>query len=173
MRTMGSSGGGCRGWAEGPTPTTVSRPSPATSGARAPMPMCELLGGCFPCAFVTLASKAPHDCNKSLTHSLTQSTPPFYLHFPHSYVYLCGVKDGQEIWGPKHVLDTSKNNFERSMMDTFLLTKHRNLGDLKCVKIGHDNSGLGPGEGAREGKGIECMGREARSEPQCCRRAAM
>ncbi|KAG1672531.1 hypothetical protein FOA52_002840, partial [Chlamydomonas sp. UWO 241] len=61
------------------------------------------------------------------------------------YIYLSGVKDGQELWGPKHMLDTSKNNFERNMMDTFLLSKHRSLGALKSVKIGHDNSGLGPG----------------------------
>ncbi len=30
-------------------------------------------------------------------------------------------------------------------VDTFLLKKHKNLGELVKVKIGHDNSGMGPG----------------------------
>jgi hypothetical protein len=29
--------------------------------------------------------------------------------------------------------------------DSFLLIKHKNLGNLKKLKIGHDNSGPGPG----------------------------
>ncbi len=33
----------------------------------------------------------------------------------------------------------------RNQADTFLLKKHKNLGDLLRVKVGHDNSGIGPG----------------------------
>jgi hypothetical protein len=32
-----------------------------------------------------------------------------------------------------------------SQVDTFLLRKHKNLGELLRLKIGHDNKGAGPG----------------------------
>lgn len=48
--------------------------------------------------------------------------------------------------GPRTVLDNSSNNFERGAVDTFLLKKHINLGQLTAVRIGHDNKGLAPGE---------------------------
>ena len=47
--------------------------------------------------------------------------------------------------------DDSKNNFERNQTDSFLLIKHKNMGALTRMKIGHDNSGPGPGERMRRG----------------------
>ena len=41
-------------------------------------------------------------------------------------------------------LDNSDNNFERSKRDVFLV-KSIDLGELKKIRIGHDNSGIGPG----------------------------
>lgn len=32
-----------------------------------------------------------------------------------------------------------------AQVDTFLLKKQRQLGELLRVKVGHDNSGVGPG----------------------------
>uniref|UniRef100_A0A7S3VHN2 PLAT domain-containing protein n=1 Tax=Dunaliella tertiolecta TaxID=3047 RepID=A0A7S3VHN2_DUNTE len=60
-------------------------------------------------------------------------------------ISLCGERDGKEVWGPSQKLDGSKNNFERSQVDTFLLKKQKSLGELKKIKIGHDNHGAGPG----------------------------
>eukprot|EP00798_Chlamydomonas_sp_ICE-L_P018434 gene18434-24910_t len=60
------------------------------------------------------------------------------------YCELSGMLDGKEVWGPRHKLD-SKNNFERNETDNFLLKKQRALGQLSKVKVGHDNSGVGPG----------------------------
>jgi hypothetical protein len=47
--------------------------------------------------------------------------------------------------GPRHVLDNSRNNFERGAVDTFLLLKQRSLGPLKAVRVGHNNHGAAPG----------------------------
>ncbi|CAH1787210.1 unnamed protein product [Owenia fusiformis] len=41
-------------------------------------------------------------------------------------------------------LDTSKNNFEKGTVDEFIIESPC-LGALKRVRIGHDNSGMGPG----------------------------
>ncbi|KAF5837533.1 hypothetical protein DUNSADRAFT_4226 [Dunaliella salina] len=61
------------------------------------------------------------------------------------FISLCGEQDGKEVWGPSQRLEGSKNNFERSQVDTFLLKKQKSLGELKKIKIGHDNHGAGPG----------------------------
>ncbi|XP_041351730.1 lipoxygenase homology domain-containing protein 1-like [Gigantopelta aegis] len=45
---------------------------------------------------------------------------------------------------PKHVMDNDANNFERNMTETFTFLD-RNVGDLKSIVIGHDNTGAGPG----------------------------
>jgi PLAT/LH2 domain len=42
------------------------------------------------------------------------------------------------------MLDNAANNFEQGAVDTFALHLAE-LGDLRKVKIRHDNSGLGPG----------------------------
>lgn len=34
------------------------------------------------------------------------------------YLELCGNKDGKEVWGPRHTLDNSTNNFERAQVGT-------------------------------------------------------
>ena len=71
------------------------------------------------------------------------------------YAYLCGEREpGKEIWGPMQKLDDTKNNFERNMADSFLLVKHKNLGQLTRMKIGHDNSGPGPGKCEWKGWGL-------------------
>src|SRR4051794_24350061 len=62
------------------------------------------------------------------------------------FIQLTGDRDGKELTGPRILLDTHANNFERAKSDTFVLMKHKNLGVLKSAKIGHDNSGLGPGK---------------------------
>ncbi|KAL8610436.1 hypothetical protein ACOMHN_035153 [Nucella lapillus] len=45
---------------------------------------------------------------------------------------------------PKMFLDDSSNNFERDMMESFKL-KAMNVGQLKTIIMGHDNSGPGAG----------------------------
>eukprot|EP00873_Tetraselmis_striata_P010472 jgi/Tetstr1/430736/TSEL_020527.t1 len=42
----------------------------------------------------------------------------------------------------KHVLDNSKDNFERNMLDTFFL-EHADIGKIYKIKLGHDNAGMG------------------------------
>jgi len=44
----------------------------------------------------------------------------------------------------KYFLESGKNNFERAQTDKFAITCV-DLGDLKNIRIGHDNSGIGPG----------------------------
>ena len=51
-----------------------------------------------------------------------------------------------EVRGARHQLENSSKNFARGAKDTFLLTKHRELGPLVKIRLGHDNSGEGPGE---------------------------
>ncbi len=41
-------------------------------------------------------------------------------------------------------LETSKNNFERGAEDIFFV-EHPDVGDIKEIEIGHDNSGPSPG----------------------------
>lgn len=75
---------------------------------------------------------------------------PLNIHLhPHSslkqtdadvYIFLCGEKNGKEMWSPQIKLDNSKNNFERNMEDSFNLMKQKSLGELTQVKIGHNNS---------------------------------
>ena len=55
------------------------------------------------------------------------------------------IEGGERVTGERVALETSKNNFERNRQDTFILKKHKCLGDLEAITIGHDNSGLGPG----------------------------
>ena len=45
-----------------------------------------------------------------LTHSITNCPPP------PRYCYLCGERDGKEVWGPMQKLDDTKNNFERNQV---------------------------------------------------------
>jgi hypothetical protein len=40
-------------------------------------------------------------------------------------------------------LDNSRDNFERSVVDVFHIQAF--VGNIQRVRIGHDNSGLGPG----------------------------
>ncbi len=49
---------------------------------------------------------------------------------------------------------THKNKFERGHTDTFVV-RAVNVGDLKQIKIGHDNRGIGPGWHLKE-VSIEC-----------------
>eukprot|EP01091_Cochliopodium_minus_P006324 TRINITY_DN1620_c0_g1_i4.p1 TRINITY_DN1620_c0_g1~~TRINITY_DN1620_c0_g1_i4.p1 ORF type:complete len:245 (+),score=98.47 TRINITY_DN1620_c0_g1_i4:542-1276(+) len=52
---------------------------------------------------------------------------------------------GEEERKTKQVkLDNSDNNFERNKRDEFMV-KSIDLGELKKIRIGHDNSGIGPG----------------------------
>lgn len=44
--------------------------------------------------------------------------------------------------GPRLLLDNSANNFERAAVDSFLLKKHKKLGRLTAIRIGHDNKGM-------------------------------
>ena len=55
------------------------------------------------------------------------------------------LEGGERVSGERIPLETSKNNFERNRQDTFLLKKHKLLGDLEGITIGHDNRGLGAG----------------------------
>ena len=41
--------------------------------------------------------------------------------------------------GAREALDNSKNNFQRNMIDTFLLSNYKRLGPLTSITIGHDN----------------------------------
>lgn len=50
--------------------------------------------------------------------------------------------NGQEAVTPVTRLSSSKNNFERNTVDHFDLTLP-NVGVMKRIRIGHDNSGLG------------------------------
>jgi hypothetical protein len=51
-----------------------------------------------------------------------------------------------QVEGERQLLDSSRNNFERAAIDVFLLKKQRWLGRLVGARIGHDSSGLAPGE---------------------------
>jgi hypothetical protein len=53
---------------------------------------------------------------------------------------------GLQVEGERQLLDSSRNNFERAATDVFLLKKKRRLGRLVGARIGHDSSGLAPGE---------------------------
>jgi len=55
------------------------------------------------------------------------------------------LEGGERVSGERIPLETSKNNFERNRQDTFLLKKHKLLGDLEAITIGHDNRGFGAG----------------------------
>eukprot|EP00775_Hariotina_reticulata_P001782 gene1782-2116_t len=61
------------------------------------------------------------------------------------WIELIGELNGKCTQGPRLLLDTSANNFERGAVDTFLLKKQRCLGRLTAIRIGHDNKGFGPG----------------------------
>ena len=50
-----------------------------------------------------------------------------------------------QVEGAPTALDTSRNNFEKGATDVFLLKKHRRLGALTKLKIGHDGRGLAAG----------------------------
>ena len=41
--------------------------------------------------------------------------------------------------GAREALDNSENNFQRNMIDTFLLSNYKRLGPLTSITIGHDN----------------------------------
>ena len=55
------------------------------------------------------------------------------------------LEGGERVSGERIPLETSRNNFERNRQDTFLLKKHKLLGDLEAITIGHDNRGIGAG----------------------------
>ncbi|MEW5309958.1 MAG: hypothetical protein WDW38_001797 [Sanguina aurantia] len=61
------------------------------------------------------------------------------------FVQFSGEKDGKAVTGPRETLAAHRENFEKAKVDTFVLMKHRNMGALSSIKIGHDNSGLGSG----------------------------
>ena len=68
----------------------------------------------------------------------------FLLKDANVYVQLFGKRYSTE----KIVLSSSKthkNKFERGNTDTFLV-RAVDVGDLKQIKIGHDNKGIGPGK---------------------------
>lgn len=45
---------------------------------------------------------------------------------------------------PHHLTDADKPVFERGGVDMFLLTTHFSLGDLRSIRLWHDNSGAHP-----------------------------
>ena len=49
--------------------------------------------------------------NPPPTHTHNHKLPP-----PPRYCYLCGERDGKEVWGPMQKLDDTKNNFERNQV---------------------------------------------------------
>ncbi|XP_045888956.1 polycystic kidney disease protein 1-like 2 isoform X2 [Micropterus dolomieu] len=56
-------------------------------------------------------------------------------------IILLGTEGESE---PHHLTDPDKPVFERGGVDMFLLTTHFSLGDLKSIRLWHDNSGAHP-----------------------------
>lgn len=54
----------------------------------------------------------------------------------------CFLRDGKQMSTPLTKLNSSKNDFERNSVDVFNLTLP-NVGEMKRVRIGHDNWGMG------------------------------
>lgn len=63
---------------------------------------------------------------------------PFPLPLPYQ-------SDGKEIATPVVKLTSSKNNFERNCKDSFTLKGLPSITKMHTLRIGHDNSGIGPG----------------------------
>ena len=88
-----------------------------------------------------------------LFQSRSLNTLNIFLKDANVYVQLFGKHSSTE----KIILESSKthrNKFERGNTDTFLV-RAANVGDLKQLKIGHDNKGIGPGWHLKEVL-IEC-----------------
>ena len=45
--------------------------------------------------------------------------------------------------GIRHLRDPNRSTFKKSNVDMFILTTEEKLGELLCIRIGHDNSGGG------------------------------
>ena len=53
------------------------------------------------------------------------------------------TRDGQPVSTSRVTLNNSKNNFERAEVDVFSFPALVNVGEMKRILIGHDNSGAG------------------------------
>lgn len=71
-----------------------------------------------------------------------RSTVKSLLFYMQVTVTLLGTEGESE---PHHLTDPDKPVFERGGVDMFLLTTPFSLGELKSVRLWHDNSGNNPG----------------------------